>query len=82
MGPPRLPYLIYTTNVRINTTLAHEQEKRDGGMSCIFSLRRNTAEIMNSEEQDTITEYFSPILSCLTNEKAVQPPCSSSNYGF
>ncbi|KAF9457287.1 hypothetical protein BDZ94DRAFT_1326376, partial [Collybia nuda] len=28
--PPRLPYLVYTTNVRINTTLAHEQEKRDG----------------------------------------------------
>jgi len=74
MGPPRLPYLIYTTNVRINTTLAHEQEKRDGGMSCIFSLHRNIAEIMNSGEQDTITERFSHILSRITNQKGVQFP--------
>jgi len=68
MGPPRLPYLIYTTNVRINTTLAHEQEKRDGGMSCIFYLHRNTAEIMISEEQDTITERFNQIHSCIIDE--------------
>lgn len=69
MGPPRLPYLIYTTNVRINTTLAHEQEKRDGGMSRTFTLHCHSAETMNSREQDTITERFGQILSCLTHKK-------------
>jgi len=82
MGPPRFPYLIYTTNVRINTTLVHEQEKRDGGMSCILSLHRNTAEIMNSEEQNTITAHFNQNLSCITNEKGIQLPCSPPNYVF